>query len=110
MNYSDSLREYTDFVESSLRLHNSPGSENTFQHAFLLGAIGLGGEAGEVLELIKKFVYHGDELSSDALLLELGDTLWYLTLIASTAGFTLEDVIDANMKKLIARRESGRRG
>ena len=73
----------------------------------LVGALGLGGEAGEVLELIKKHFYHGKDLPAEELLLELGDVLWYVAYTADAIGLTLEDVAKANNAKLRARYPNG---
>jgi NTP pyrophosphatase (non-canonical NTP hydrolase) len=69
----------------------------------LLGAVGLSGEAGEVLELHKKWLLHGKPLSREKLLLELGDVLWYLTLLSRIHGITFAEIIHANIAKLEAR-------
>ena len=68
-----------------------------------LAALGLVGEAGEVAEIWKKHLLYGDPLDEEALLLEMGDVLWYFTLMCIDAGFTLEEIMEANMKKLRAR-------
>jgi NTP pyrophosphatase (non-canonical NTP hydrolase) len=65
-------------------------------------AVGIGGEAGEVQELLKKHVRDGREIRDD-LLLELGDVLHYLTRIAHQFGFTLDQVMTANRDKIEAR-------
>lgn len=79
--------------------------------------LGLGGETGEVLDLVKKSqVNHywttkageARPLNRDALLLELGDVLWYLARAADAAGFTLSYVAEANIKKLSNRMEAKR--
>lgn len=71
------------------------------RNRFIMTA-GLGGETGEVLELLKKEVRDDKEIHDD-LLLELGDVLYYLTMITISHGFNLEDVIYANVKKLTER-------
>jgi len=63
---------------------------------------GLGGETGEVLELLKKHV-RNDRVINTELLLELGDVLHYLTRIAQHFGMSLEQIMEANMMKLDAR-------
>lgn len=62
--------------------------------------LGLAGEAGEVLEPIKKAIFQRKLLKLDDVKLELGDTLYYLTMIAEELGFTLEEVMQANIDKL----------
>lgn len=69
--------------------------------------LGVAGEAGEVADLIKKHLYHGQPLDKDKLKRELGDVMWYIATIASTVGVSLADVADANIEKLRARYPEG---
>jgi NTP pyrophosphatase (non-canonical NTP hydrolase) len=72
--------------------------------------LGLAGEAGEVVDLMKKVLCHNhpmDEQATAKLLSELGDTLWYLARIADRAGFRLEDVATVNIEKLKKRYPEG---
>jgi len=71
------------------------------------GALGLGGEAGEVIELVKKHRYHGKPLDREALVGELGDVLWYLAETASAAGLSLWGIAEENLSKLRARYPDG---
>ena len=77
----------------------------------LYPTLGLCGEAGEVAEKIKKMVRDdggvlGDE-RRDALAKELGDVLWYVAQLASEAGLDLDAIAEANLEKLLSRRERG---
>ena len=67
--------------------------------------VGLAGESGEVCELLKKYVRDDKKINED-LLLELGDVLHYLTMIAHTFDMSLDDVMEANINKLIMRRKN----
>ncbi len=49
-----------------------------------------------------------DTKSKEAIKLELGDVLWYVSQLASELGFELEEVADANLKKLFSRKSRGR--
>lgn len=69
---------------------------------------GLGGEAGEVQELIKKAVRGRYEPDRRELALELGDVLYYLTKLAHRYGLTLADLRRINREKLEARRQGGK--
>lgn len=63
--------------------------------------IGLAGEVGECMEWYKKKVLRGDpKFTDDHLKLELGDVLHYLVRIADYNGWTLKDIMEANMNKL----------
>jgi len=70
-------------------------------------ALGLSGEVGEVVELIKKWSFHGKSLDIEALDKELGDVLWYLTALASETGGTLNSVMKKNIDKLLKRYPNG---
>jgi NTP pyrophosphatase (non-canonical NTP hydrolase) len=43
----------------------------------------------------------------EAILKELGDPLWYITSLADDLGYTLQEVVDANVEKLSSRRDRG---
>lgn len=74
-------------------------------------ALGLCGEAGEVAEIIKKNIRNagGDfsRINADSLSKELGDVLWYISMLADTFGITLNDIAELNMKKLNDRKDRG---
>lgn len=71
------------------------------------GALGLNGEAGEVADIVKKHVYHGHDLDKQHLIEELGDTLWYISIIAASVGVSLSDVATQNVEKLVRRYPEG---
>lgn len=74
----------------------------------LQGVMGLSGESGECVDLVKKFIFQGHSLDSEHLMKELGDVAWYLALAADAVGYTLEEVLEANVKKLEDRYPDGR--
>ncbi len=55
-------------------------------------AFGLVGVAGEVLDLLKKFFFHGHEVDSQRLESELGDILWYVSAVASLFNLDLQEI------------------
>lgn len=75
--------------------------------SLLNGALGLAGETGEVVEIIKKHLCHGQELNQLKLIKELGDVRWYLELLCVAGGTTMEEVEYANVSKLRARYPEG---
>lgn len=70
-------------------------------------AYGLNGEAGEVIDLLKKHEFQGHELPDEKLIDECGDVLWYCALLADALGFTLEQVMNRNIDKLRKRYPDG---
>lgn len=68
-----------------------------------ISALGLCGEAGEVAEPIKKYLRGSGPVDVEALKLELGDVLHYWCVLANFYGLTAEDIINANIDKLVKR-------
>ncbi len=70
-------------------------------------AIGVAGEAGEVVEPIKKFLGHGHMLDTSNLEKELGDLLWYIANLATEFDIDLNMVAEKNVAKLQKRYPNG---
>ena len=66
-------------------------------------ASGIGGEAGEVLDEIKKSVMHNKPFNVQKITEELGDLEFYLEGLRQGFGITREEVITSNIKKLSKR-------
>lgn len=73
----------------------------------LQGVMGLAGESGECVDLMKKHLFQGHILDLQHLMKELGDVAWYLAITADSIGFSLEEVFEANIKKLKERYPNG---
>lgn len=65
--------------------------------------MGLGGEAGEIVDLHKKLLYHTEKDRRDELVNEIGDLCFYLVKLMELHGITLEECLEANKIKLMAR-------
>ena len=70
------------------------------QDVLLNGVMGLCGEAGECIDLVKKHLHQGHPLDSEKLAKELGDVAWYLAETAWALDIPLEDVLRGNLDKL----------
>ncbi len=66
-------------------------------------AVGISGEAGELLDAVKKTWVYGKPLDSANLIEELGDIEWYMEALRSLLGVTREEVIASNVAKLEVR-------
>lgn len=69
--------------------------------------MGLAGETGKVIELIKKYFYHDQKLDMIALIDELGDLLWYFTNILNEFELELSEIQIKNINKLYKRYPKG---
>lgn len=73
----------------------------------LNGCLGLAGESGEVLDMVKKWVFHEKDLDKDHLKKELGDVMWYVAMLCESFGFDLDEILQMNVDKLKARYPEG---
>lgn len=67
------------------------------------GAIGLPNEVGELLDIVKKDLFHKKGYDRDEIVSEAGDVMWYLATILNHYGITLDEVIDENVRKINSR-------
>lgn len=68
---------------------------------------GIAGEAGEVNEIIKKWIFHGNDLDEEHLKKELGDVTWYIAMMCHAFGWDLDEIMQMNIDKLKARYPEG---
>lgn len=73
----------------------------------LNGLMGLCGETGEAIDILKKVLFQGHQLDREHMAKELGDIAWYLALAADALGYDLETILKMNIDKLWARYPDG---
>jgi NTP pyrophosphatase (non-canonical NTP hydrolase) len=95
------LNEYQDAALATAGIFDNK------ETAIAVWALGVGGEAGEGQELVKKHLGHGHPLDTAAVKKELGDVLWYIAALAHELGLSLEDIAAANLAKLRGRYPDG---
>jgi len=66
----------------------------------LNATMGLCGESGEVIDLVKKHLFQGHDLDDEKLIKELGDVAWYLAEAATALNVNLSEILEKNIKKL----------
>lgn len=71
------------------------------------GVMGLCGESGEAIDIVKKHLAQGHSLDREKLIKELGDVAWYLAETAYALDVSLEDVLFQNIEKLKKRYPNG---
>lgn len=102
-----------EYQQKSLttELMKRPDTIKATDPSFVAKILGLVGEAGEVAEKIKKIVRDKDGLISDddraEIKKELGDVLWYVSVMSDYLGLELEEVACANIEKLASRKQRG---
>jgi len=76
----------------------------------LTGGIGICSEGGELLDLVKKLLFQGKEPTPEMrekIKLELGDVMWYVQQVLIWGGWSLNEVLAENTKKLGGRYPEG---
>ena len=63
-------------------------------------AMGIAGEAGEVVDAVKKHWVYGKPLDTENVLEECGDILFYVSACLNLCGYSLNDAMTHNMDKL----------
>ena len=71
------------------------------------GVMGLCGESGEAIDIVKKHLAQGHPLDREKLIKELGDIAWYLAETATALDVSLEAVLEGNIEKLRRRYPEG---
>ena len=79
----------------------------TEQDVLINSVMGLCGESGEAIDIVKKWLAQGYPLDREHLAGELGDVAWYLAEAATALGMPLEDILRANLEKLERRYPDG---
>ena len=79
----------------------------TERDVLINSVMGLCGESGEAIDIVKKWLAQGHKLDRTHLAKELGDIAWYLAEAATALGMPLEDILRANLEKLERRYPDG---
>ena len=95
------LNEYQELAMRTL----NPKLDN--KDILINGVMGLCGESGEVIDLVKKHLAQGHELDREKMIDELGDVAWYIAETAFALGTDLETVFTRNIEKLKKRYPDG---
>ena len=95
---------YEQFVQSIVKSgHDILVQLTPLQASMMHMAVGISGEAGELLDAIKKHSIYQKPLDFDNVKEEAGDILFYLTGLLNDVGITLNECIEANREKLSKR-------
>ena len=95
------VNEYQKLAMASLN------PELTQKDILINSVMGLCGESGEAIDIVKKHLFQGHELDKQKLAKEMGDIAWYLAEAATALGMDLDDIFAANIEKLKKRYPEG---
>lgn len=112
--------ERDDMVTTFFEYEEMVMQRSFYPGALIYPALGLAGEAGEVVEKVKKLL-RDDQLPADcddaittltveqrkSIAMEIGDVLFYVTAIATDLGYDLDEIATMNAEKLRDREERG---
>ena len=93
-----------DYQKEAMTLLNPALTE---KDVLMNALMGLCGESGEAIDLMKKHLYQGHDLDKEKLVKELGDIAWYLAEAATCLNIDLGEVLQRNLDKLHARYPQG---
>ena len=95
------IKEYQEKAERTVN------KKLNFDNQLANLCMGLCGESGEVVDYIKKCMYHNHKLYKQKVIEELGDLMWYLTNIATFLQIPIDVILNENIKKLEERYPEG---
>lgn len=104
---SNESKDYRAFMSRASDLESQ---EMVSVPRVLTSAIGMLAESGEFTEIMKKVIFQGKEFGEAErfhMKRELGDILWYWIQGCIALGYTPDEVMDENIKKLEARYPNG---
>jgi NTP pyrophosphatase (non-canonical NTP hydrolase) len=103
-----SVGDFNKFGEWSetMWFSKDPADQEMGERDLAIMGLGIAGEAGEVVERIKKDI-RDHTPDREGILKELGDVIFYAVTIARYYGFKPSDILRANYEKLMSRRERG---
>lgn len=104
---SNESKKFLAFIDSTSKLE---AQDNINVPRVLTSAIGMLAESGEFTEVLKKMVFQGKKFNEGNrfhMKRELGDILWYWIQGCIALGYTPDEVMDENIKKLEARYPNG---
>ena len=92
-------------LRSKMNIFNE--SHQTDFGGVLNGCLGLAGECGEFLDMVKKWIFHEKVFDREHAKKELGDVMWYVAMICKSFGWELDEILQMNVDKLKNRYPDG---
>ena len=102
-------QESKDYNSFAARLYELEEQEFPTER-LLTAAVGMSAEAGEFTEIVKKIIFQGKPVNEENLFhmkRELGDIMWYVAQACMGLNVSIDEVIEMNVHKLMARYPGG---
>lgn len=97
-------KKYLELSDRTCKHIPDTGTTITPEMYDLLHAtLGISGEAGELLDAVKKSFIYNKPLDVENLREEIGDCFWYLALMCRTLDVSFEEIMQQNIDKLSKR-------
>ena len=102
------MKDFNTYQRFTCSTRIYPSSQGIVYNLF-----GIAGEAGEIFEKVKKLIRDKKKKITKKglskkdkleIIKELGDLIWYISTLSDELGYTLEEVISINVKKLTSRK------
>lgn len=91
---------FYEFQKKAMRTANYDLSDND---QLVNAVMGLTGEAGELANEVKKFMFQGHDFDKKKIISEGSDILWYIALLCQSINVDMEDMAQFNIDKLLKR-------
>jgi NTP pyrophosphatase (non-canonical NTP hydrolase) len=108
---TDKMTARMELLQGTTSVQGEHRTEEMQVARLLTSVIGMMAESGEFAEVVKKKVFQADtQFTNDEIFhmkRELGDVLWYWVQGCIALGFTPDEVMDENIKKLESRYPNG---
>ena len=98
--------KYVSFVKS-IEKPSDTISLDPLHKRQIHAAMGMAGETGETVDIIKKHVIYGKELDITKVVEECGDVLYYMAVLLDSVGSNIPEAMQKNYEKLSARYYKG---
>ena len=109
--HTDTMISRVEKLQGTVSVQGTAREEEMQVARLLTSVIGMMAESGEFAEVVKKKIFQADtQFTNDEIFhmkRELGDVLWYWVQGCIALGFTPDEVMDENIKKLESRYPNG---
>ena len=109
--YTDTMVGRLDKLQGTVSVQGENRTEEMQVARLLTSVIGMMAESGEFAEVVKKKVFQADTQFTNEEIFhmkrELGDVLWYWVQGCIALGFTPDEVMEENIRKLESRYPNG---